>query len=96
MQKETFNYWFEKLQISHWWDKKVQELSKGMAQKIQFIVTVMHQPKLLIFDEPFSGFDPINANVIKDEILQLRDEGATVIFSTHRMSQLKLCAIILL
>jgi ABC-2 type transport system ATP-binding protein len=87
--KKRLNYWFEKLQISHWWDKKVQELSKGMAQKIQFIVTVMHQPKLLIFDEPFSGFDPINANVIKDEILQLRDEGATVIFSTHRMESIE-------
>ena len=87
--KKRLNYWFEKLQISNWWDKKVQELSKGMAQKIQFIVTVMHQPKLLIFDEPFSGFDPINANVIKDEILQLRDEGATVIFSTHRMESVE-------
>ncbi len=69
--------------------KKVQELSKGMAQKIQFIVTVLHQPKLLIFDEPFSGFDPINANLIKDQILQLRAEGATVIFSTHRMESVE-------
>ena len=69
--------------------KKIEELSKGMAQKIQFIVTVLHQPKLLIFDEPFSGFDPINANLIKDEILQLRDEGATVIFSTHRMESVE-------
>ena len=66
--KKRLNYWFEKFEISHWWDKKIEELSKGMAQKIQFIVTVLHQPKLLIFDEPFSGFDPINANLIKDEI----------------------------
>ncbi|CAI8228985.1 MAG: ABC transporter ATP-binding protein NatA [Formosa sp. Hel1_33_131] len=87
--KKRLNYWFDKLEIGHWWDKKIEELSKGMAQKIQFVVTVMHQPKLLIFDEPFSGFDPINANLIKDEILQLRDEGATVIFSTHRMESVE-------
>ena len=87
--KERLKYWFEKFEISDWWGKKVQELSKGMAQKIQFIVTVLHQPKLLIFDEPFSGFDPINANLIKDEILQLRDEGATVIFATHRMESVE-------
>ena len=87
--KKRLNYWFEKFEISHWWDKKIEELSKGMAQKIQFIETVLHQPKLLIFDEPFSGFDPINANLIKDEILQLRDEGATVIFSTHRMESVE-------
>ena len=87
--KKRLVYWFEKLGISHWWDKKIQELSKGMAQKIQFVVTVLHQPKLLIFDEPFSGFDPINANIIKDEILQLRTEGATVIFSTHRMESVE-------
>ncbi|WP_299184567.1 ABC transporter ATP-binding protein [uncultured Aquimarina sp.] len=87
--KERLKYWFDKFDISHWWDKKIQELSKGMAQKVQFIVTVLHRPKLLIFDEPFSGFDPINANVIKDEILQLRDEGATVIFSTHRMESVE-------
>jgi ABC-2 type transport system ATP-binding protein len=87
--KKRLNYWFEKFEIAHWWDKKIQELSKGMAQKIQFIVTVLHQPKLLIFDEPFSGFDPINANIIKDEILYLRDEGATVIFSTHRMESVE-------
>ena len=86
---QRLNHWFEKFEISHWWDKKIEELSKGMAQKIQFIVTVLHQPKLLIFDEPFSGFDPINANLIKDEILQLRDEGATVIFSTHRMESVE-------
>lgn len=82
-------HWFEKLEIGNWWGKKIQELSKGQAQKIQFVVTVMHQPKLLIFDEPFSGFDPINANLIKDEILQLREEGATVIFSTHRMESVE-------
>jgi len=87
--KERLKYWFDKFEISDWWGKKVQELSKGMAQKIQFIVTVLHQPKLLIFDEPFSGFDPINANLIKDEILQLRDEGATVIFATHRMESVE-------
>ena len=87
--KKRLNYWFEKFEISHWWDKKIEELSKGMAQKIQFIVTILHQPNLLIFDEPFSGFDPINANLIKDEILQLRDEGATVIFSTHRMESVE-------
>ncbi len=87
--KERLMYWFDKFDITHWWNKKIQELSKGMAQKVQFIVTVLHRPKLLIFDEPFSGFDPINANVIKDEILQLRDEGATVIFSTHRMESVE-------
>ncbi|MDB2632105.1 ATP-binding cassette domain-containing protein [Flavobacteriaceae bacterium] len=87
--KQRLNHWFEKFDITHWWDKKIEELSKGMAQKIQFIVTVLHQPKLLIFDEPFSGFDPINANRIKDEILKLRDEGATVIFSTHRMESVE-------
>jgi len=87
--KSELNKWFEKFQINDWWDKKVTELSKGMAQKIQFIVTVLHKPKLLIFDEPFSGFDPINANLIKDEILQLRDNGATIIFSTHRMESVE-------
>jgi len=87
--KTRLKYWFEKLEIGDWWNKKIQELSKGQAQKIQFIVTVLHQPKLLIFDEPFSGFDPINANLIKDEILKLRDEGATVIFSTHRMESVE-------
>ena len=81
--------WFERLEISDWWDKKVEELSKGMAQKVQFIVTVLHRPELLIFDEPFSGFDPINANVLKREILKLRDEGATVIFSTHNMASVE-------
>ena len=87
--KKRLKYWFEKLEIGDWWNKKIQELSKGMAQKIQFVVTVLHQPKLLIFDEPFSGFDPINANLIKDEILKLREEGATVIFSTHRMESVE-------
>ncbi|MEO8774592.1 MAG: ABC transporter ATP-binding protein [Gelidibacter sp.] len=87
--KERLKYWFDKLEIGDWWNKKIQELSKGQAQKIQFIVTVLHKPKLLIFDEPFSGFDPINASLIKDEILQLRDEGATVIFSTHRMESVE-------
>lgn len=87
--KKRLKYWFDKLDIGDWWNKKIQELSKGMAQKIQFVVTVLHQPKLLIFDEPFSGFDPINANLIKDEILQLREEGATVIFSTHRMESVE-------
>lgn len=87
--KERLKYWFDRLQIGDWWDKKIQELSKGMAQKIQFVVTVLHKPKLLIFDEPFSGFDPINANLIKDEILKLRDDGATVIFSTHRMESVE-------
>ncbi len=87
--KDRLKYWFDKLEIGDWWNKKIQELSKGQAQKIQFIVTVLHRPKLLIFDEPFSGFDPINASLIKDEILQLRDEGSTVIFSTHRMESVE-------
>lgn len=87
--KKRLKFWFEKFEITHWWDKKIQELSKGMAQKVQFIVTVMHSPKLLIFDEPFSGFDPINANLIKDEILNLRNEGASIIFSTHRMESVE-------
>ena len=87
--KERLKYWFDKFEIGDWWNKKIQELSKGMAQKIQFIVTVLHQPKLLIFDEPFSGFDPINANLIKDEILKLREEGATIIFATHRMESVE-------
>ncbi|QTD38364.1 ATP-binding cassette domain-containing protein [Polaribacter batillariae] len=87
--KKRLQYWFEKFDISAWWGKKIEELSKGMAQKVQFIVTVMHKPKLLIFDEPFSGFDPINAQLIANEILQLRDEGATIIFSTHRMESVE-------
>ncbi|NLN24229.1 MAG: ABC transporter ATP-binding protein [Bacteroidetes bacterium] len=87
--KQRLKYWFDRLDIGDWWNKNIQELSKGMAQKIQFVVTVLHSPKLLIFDEPFSGFDPINANLIKDEILQLREEGATIIFSTHRMESVE-------
>ena len=81
--------WFVRFGIEEWWNKKVEDLSKGMAQKIQFIVTVLHKPELLIFDEPFSGFDPINANLLKEEILRLRDDGATVIFSTHNMSSVE-------
>ena len=81
--------WFVKFGIQEWWDKKVEELSKGMAQKVQFIVTILHKPELLIFDEPLSGFDPINANLLKEEILSLRDQGATVIFSTHNMSSVE-------
>ena len=81
--------WFVRFGIEEWWNKKVEDLSKGMAQKIQFIVTVLHKPELLIFDEPFSGFDPINANLLKEEILRLKEEGATVIFSTHNMSSVE-------
>ena len=86
---ERLREWFERFGIEAWWDKRVEELSKGMAQKVQFIVTVLHRPRLLIFDEPFSGFDPINANLLKEQILRLRDEGATVIFSTHNMSSVE-------
>lgn len=86
---ERLKQWFDKFGISDWWNKEVGELSKGMAQKMQFIATVLHQPKLLIFDEPFSGFDPINANLLKSEILQLRDKGATIIFSTHNMASVE-------
>ena len=86
---KKLRFWFEKLDITNWWHKKVEELSKGMAQKIQFVVTVIHQPKLLIFDEPFSGFDPINASIIRDEILNLRNNGTTIIFSTHRMESVE-------
>jgi ABC-2 type transport system ATP-binding protein len=82
-------YWFKKLDMVEWWDKKVEELSKGMAQKVQFVTTVLHEPKLLIFDEPFTGFDPVNANTIKNEILFLRERGATIIFSTHNMSSVE-------
>lgn len=87
--KKRLKYWFDKFDIGAWWGKKIEELSKGMAQKVQFIVTVLHRPKLLIFDEPFSGFDPINAQLIAKEILQLREEGATIIFSTHRMESVE-------
>jgi len=86
---KRLKYWFEKFEIDSWWNKKVEELSKGMQQKIQFIATVLHQPKLLIFDEPFSGFDPINVNLLKEEILQLRNDGATIIFSTHNMASVE-------
>lgn len=89
--------WFNKFDILNWWDRKVEELSKGMQQKIQFIVTVIHNPQLLIFDEPFSGFDPINVNLLKKEILELRDKGATIIFSTHNMASVEeLCDNIML
>jgi ABC-2 type transport system ATP-binding protein len=81
--------WFEKFEIQPWWDKKVEELSKGMAQKVQFITTILHEPELLIFDEPFSGFDPINANLLKNEILDLSKNGATIIFSTHNMASVE-------
>lgn len=82
-------YWFEQLEIDQWWKKKLSELSKGMAQKIQFVVTVLHRPKLLILDEPFSGFDPVNANLIKDQILNLKNNGTTIILSTHRMESVE-------
>ncbi len=87
--QKQLKYWFERLEIEGWWNKKIQELSKGMAQKIQFVVTVLHQPKLLILDEPFSGFDPVNANLIKDEIIELNKQGTSVIFSTHRMESVE-------
>lgn len=87
--KAQLDYWFKRLEIEGWWNKKIEELSKGMAQKIQFVVTVMHKPKLLILDEPFSGFDPVNANLIKDEIIELNRQGTSVIFSTHRMESVE-------
>jgi len=86
---KRLKYWFEKFEIQTWWDKKVEELSKGMQQKVQFIVTILHEPPLLIFDEPFSGFDPINANILKQEILNMREKGSTVIFSTHNMGSVE-------
>lgn len=86
---EQAKYWFQQLEIDQWWKKKLSELSKGMAQKIQFVVTVLHRPKLLILDEPFSGFDPVNANLIKDQILKLKDNGTTIILSTHRMESVE-------
>lgn len=86
---KKLKYWFEKFEIQSWWDKKVEELSKGMAQKVQFIVTVMHTPKLLICDEPFSGFDPINATLIRDEMLELKAKGTTIILSTHNMASVE-------
>lgn len=87
--KITLKYWFDKFEILPWWDKTIEELSKGMQQKVQFIVTVLHEPKLLILDEPFSGFDPINANLIKNEILELKQKGTTIIFSTHNMQSVE-------
>ena len=86
---DKLKYWFKKFDIADWWHKKVEELSKGMAQKIQFITTILHEPKLLIFDEPFSGFDPINTNLLKQEILELKEKGATIIFSTHNMASVE-------
>ncbi|QQS30103.1 MAG: ATP-binding cassette domain-containing protein [Sphingobacteriales bacterium] len=87
--KEKLSYWSEKFSISDWWNKQVGELSKGMQQKVQFIATVIHEPKLIILDEPFSGLDPINTNLIKDEIYNLKQKGATILFSTHRMEQVE-------
>ncbi|MFY7900224.1 MAG: ABC transporter ATP-binding protein [Chitinophagaceae bacterium] len=87
MQK--IKYWFEKLEMQSWWNKKVEDLSKGMSQKLQFVTTVLHEPKLIILDEPFSGLDPVNANLIKDEIYGLAQRGCTIIFSTHRMEQVE-------
>lgn len=87
--RKKLKFWFEKYEMESWWNKKVEELSKGMQQKVQFIVTILHEPKLLIFDEPFSGFDPINVNLLKDEILNLRNQGATIIFSTHNMASVE-------
>ncbi|WP_207495453.1 ABC transporter ATP-binding protein [Aridibaculum aurantiacum] len=87
MQK--IKYWFERLEMESWWNKKVEDLSKGMSQKLQFVITVLHEPKLVILDEPFSGLDPVNANLIKDEIFELAKKGSTIIFSTHRMEQVE-------
>ncbi len=86
---KKLKYWFEKFEMQTWWNKKVEELSKGMQQKVQFVVTVLHEPRLLILDEPFSGFDPINANIIRNEILELRKKGSTIIFSTHNMGSVE-------
>jgi ABC-2 type transport system ATP-binding protein len=86
---KRLKYWFEKFEIQSWWNKRVEDLSKGMAQKLQFVITVLHEPELLIFDEPFSGFDPINTTLLKDEILELKQKGATIIFSTHNMESVE-------
>ena len=86
---EKIKYWFKKFEMESWWNKKVEDLSKGMSQKLQFVITVLHEPKLIILDEPFSGLDPLNANLIKDEIYALAKKGATIIFSTHRMEQVE-------
>lgn len=88
--EQRLHEWFERLEIDSWWNRRVEELSKGMQQKVQFVVTVLHQPQLLIFDEPFSGFDPVNADILKREMLRLRDQGATIIFSTHNMPSAQL------
>ena len=87
--QKRLKMWFDKFEIGGWWDKKVEELSKGMQQKVQFITTVIHEPEILIFDEPFSGFDPINANLLKEAILELRDKGATILLSTHNMASVE-------
>ncbi|MFW5687362.1 MAG: ABC transporter ATP-binding protein [Bacteroidota bacterium] len=87
--KALLKHWFEKFDLMPWWERKVEELSKGMQQKLQFIVTVLHKPRLLIFDEPFSGFDPINVNLLKDEIINLKNQGTSIIFSTHNMSSVE-------
>ncbi len=87
--QKKLSYWFDKFDIKPWWNRKVEELSKGMQQKIQFVVTILHNPRLLIFDEPFSGFDPINVNLLKDEIFNLREKGSTIIFSTHNMASVE-------
>jgi ABC-2 type transport system ATP-binding protein len=95
--RKRLKYWFEKLEIQGWWTKKVEELSKGMQQKAQFVATILHEPDLIILDEPFSGFDPVNAEVIKDEILELNKKGATILFSTHRMESVEeMCSAIAL
>lgn len=86
---QRIKYWFEKMEMQHWWKKKVEDLSKGMQQKVQFVATVLHEPDLIILDEPFSGFDPVNAEIIKDEILELNKNGSTIIFSTHRMESVE-------
>lgn len=86
---EKIKFWFERLEMQSWWHRKVEDLSKGMSQKLQFVITVLHEPKLIILDEPFSGLDPVNANLIKDEIFRLAEEGSTIIFSTHRMEQVE-------
>jgi ABC-2 type transport system ATP-binding protein len=86
---EKIKWWFKRLEMETWWNKKVEDLSKGMSQKLQFVITVLHEPKLIILDEPFSGLDPVNANLIKDEIYGLAQRGSTIIFSTHRMEQVE-------
>src|SRR5690606_30807492 len=95
--RERIKHWFEKMEMQSWWHKKVEDLSKGMQQKVQFVATVVHQPDLIILDEPFTGFDPVNVNIIKEEILALNRNGATIIFSTHRMESVEeLCDSIVL